>query len=190
MRIYIQALLAVLFVGSLITWGFWVWRDRTFASEAESRLTLMDRMEKEGLPKFELKDLGGKIISSEMFPGKVVLVNFWASWCAPCLEEFPSMVQLVNEMGGEMVLLAVNTDADRAEIDSFLKSFPDVKGNSNVHVIWDDKKDVMKLFEVDRLPESYLAGTDGKLVTKIVGSINWFSDDSKEYVKDLLKPRN
>lgn len=189
MQLYIRAALVVLVVGSLISWGFYVWKEKTFASSAESRLSLMDRMEKEGLPKFELKNLEGKVISSADFRGKIVLVNFWASWCAPCLEEFPSMVKLVDEMKGEMVLLAVNTDAERAEIDSFLKSFPNVKDSPNVHVIWDEQKDVMKLFEVDRLPESYLAGTDGRLVTKIVGSINWYSEESKEYIRDLLKPR-
>lgn len=189
MGIYIRAVLVVLVVGGFITWGFWVWKERTFATSAESRLTLMDKMETEGVPSFTLNDLKGVPFKSDQFPGKLVLINFWASWCAPCLEEFPSMVKLVDEMKGEMILIAVNEDGERGEIDSFLKSFPNVQNSPNVHVVWDENKAVMTQFEVDRLPESFLQGIDGKLVTKIVGSINWYSEESKEYVRDLLKPK-
>ena len=145
----------------------------------------MEQMENVGLPDIPKTSLTGEQISMKALNGKIVIVNFWASWCAPCLEEFPSMIKLVKEFKGDVVLLAVSQDSNRADIDAFLKSFPD--GNDPaIHVVWDESREIGKAYQVDRLPESYLAGVDGKLVTKIVGTINWYSDESKQYVRDLL----
>lgn len=182
---YLKGLLAVLVVGTLIVWGFAIWRDRTLNSSEESRLALMDRMEQVGLPEIAGTSIRGEAVTLESLKGKLVIVNFWASWCAPCLEEFPSMIKLVKEFKGDVVLIAVSQDSNREDIDAFLKSFPD-GNNPSIHVVWDEKRDIGKAYEVDRLPESFLAGVDGKLVTKIVGTINWYSDESVQYVRDLL----
>lgn len=182
---YLKGLFAVLIVGSLIVWGFSVWRTNSFSTTAESRLALMDRMEQVGLPEIKGIDLNGQEITSKSFAGKVVIVNFWASWCAPCLEEFPSMIKLVKEFKGDVILVAVSQDSNRADIDAFLKSFPEGKDPA-IHVVWDEKRDIGKAYEVDRLPESFLAGKDGKLVTKIVGTINWYSDESVAYIREIL----
>lgn len=185
MSIYLRAFLAVFIAGVLIVWGFSVWKEKSFATGAEGRLNLMDHMETVGVPQILGTDINGVKIDSDAFKGKVVLVNFWASWCAPCLEEFPSMIKLVKALKGDVVLLAISQDSNREEIDAFLKSFPDVKDPS-VHVIWDENREIGRAYEVDRLPESYLAGTDGKLVTKIVGTINWYSEESVAYLKEIL----
>lgn len=182
---YLKGLLAVLIVGTLILWGFDLWRDRSLTSPEEGRLALMERMETVGLPEIPKTSITGEQITMGSLSGKIVIVNFWASWCAPCLEEFPSMIKLVKEFKGDVVLLAVSQDSNREDIDAFLKSFPD--GNDpSIHVIWDESREIGKAYQVDRLPESYLGGVDGKLVTKIVGTINWYSDESVQYVRDLL----
>lgn len=185
---YLKGLLAVLIVGTLILWGFALWRENSFSTTAESRLALMDRMEQVGLPEIAGASLSGDPVSLQALTGKVVIVNFWASWCAPCLEEFPSMIKLVKEFKGDVVLLAVSQDSNREDIDAFLRSFPDGQDPS-IHVVWDESRDIGKAYEVDRLPESFLAGVDGKLVTKIVGTINWYSDESVAYVRELLSKK-
>lgn len=193
--IYIRAVLAVIVAGALISWGFWLWRENSFPSTAEDRLNLMDQMEKQGIPEIKGVDLQGQKITSRDYiaqagqPGKIVIVNFWASWCAPCLEEFPSMIKLVQEMKGRVVLLAVSQDSTRQEIEAFLKSFPEAK-TEGVHVIWDEDRGLGKAYEVDRLPESFLAGPEGKLITKVVGTINWYSPDTIAYLNDILAKAN
>lgn len=182
---YLKAGAAVLVVGALIVWGFSIWRAKSLNSSAESRLALMDQMEQIGLPEIAGTSLSGADVSLVSMKGKIVIVNFWASWCAPCLEEFPSMIKLVKEFKGDVVLLAVSQDSSKEDIEAFLKSFPEANDPS-VHVLWDESREIGKTYEVDRLPESFLAGVDGKLVTKIVGTINWYSDESKSYVRDLL----
>lgn len=96
------------------------------------------------------------------------------------------MIKLVREMKGQMVLLAISQDSSREEIEAFLKSFPEAE-TDGVHVIWDEDRSLAKAYEVDRLPESFLAGPDGKLATKIVGTINWYSPDSIAYLNEILE---
>lgn len=189
MSIYLRAIFAVLVAGGLIVWGFSIWKDKSFNTTAEMRLNLMEHMESVGIPAVKGKTLAGLEFDSAILDKKVVIINFWASWCAPCLEEFPSMIKLVKEFKGDVVLVAVSQDSARAEIDAFLKSFPE--GNDPaIHVIWDEDRSISKQYEVDRLPESFLAGTDGKLVTKVVGTINWYSDESVAYIKEILARKN
>lgn len=186
---YFKGLLAVLVVGGLIAWSFSVWKDKSFNSTAEGRLELMDHMETIGIPEISATDIAGKALNSKDFLGKIVIVNFWASWCEPCLEEFPSMIKLVKEFKGDVVLLAVSQDSNRTDIDAFLKSFPE-GDDPAIRVVWDESREIGKAYQVDRLPESFLAGPSGKLVTKIVGTINWYSDESVAYIKEILAKKD
>lgn len=158
----------------------------------EPRLTAAPRdfqtlqlMETEGVASFEFTDLDGKKAELKQMMGKVVIVNFWASWCAPCIEEVPSLIKLVKEFKGDVQLIAVSGDSSREDIDVFLKSFPDLRAE-NIHLVWDQDRSFMKKFEVIRLPESLVLGKDHKLVKKIVGTIDWYTPDSTQYVRQLL----
>lgn len=186
--VYIRALIAVVIVGGLIAWGFVVWKDRSFNAAAETRLEAMDQMEQKGVPEIQAETLGGEKVLLADLKGKIVILNFWASWCAPCIEEFPSMLKITKEFNGDVVLVAASQDGQRADIDAFLKSFPEANSDL-VKVVWDEKKEIAKTYNVDRLPESFLIGPDGKLVTKIVGTINWYSDESIAYLREILKKK-
>ena len=148
------------------------------------RMKTVDQMEGEGLKNFTAKSLEGGDISPALYPKKLVIVHFWASWCGPCLTEFPSLISLIEEMNGEVQLIAVSGDDNTADILTFLKAFPKAK-NPNIHIVWDSDKALSRMYEVDRLPESFLANRDLKLVKKIVGSINWHSQDTLDYLKSL-----
>ena len=185
MKQHFKALAIVLILGGLAVWGFKYF----FVSKVEEVPTTMSRiegMEKNGVPNFTAKTLSGEVFQLNQFSGKVVILNFWASWCGPCVEEVPSLIKLVKEFKGDVQLIAISGDSNEEDIQVFLKSFPELK-SENIKIVYDQDRSKMKMFDVTRLPESLVLGTDHKLVKKLVGSIDWYTKDSVAYIQGLLK---
>jgi thiol-disulfide isomerase/thioredoxin len=167
--------------------GFFVWwRHNANQRVSSNPILSLDEMEIQGLPRFELPLVSGGNFRLADYPDKIVLVNFWASWCAPCVDEFPSMIRLVNEFPNDLILVAVSRDSNRADIDTFLKAFPGVK-TPNIFVVWDESGEVAKSYRVDRLPESFLAKKNFLLSRKIIGTIQWHTPDSVEFIRQLSR---
>jgi len=92
--------------------------------------------------------------------GKVVLVDFWASWCGPCKESFPVMDQLSQKFAKDgLVILAVNLDDDKAAMDDFLKDH-----KAGFTVVRDASKKLVGAVNIPSMPSSFLLGPDGKVV--------------------------
>ncbi len=144
----------------------------------------LNELEKSGLPAFTIKGLDGGDLNIQKFTGKIVILNFWASWCDPCIAEFPSLLKLVERFKGEVVLLAISADHEEADVHAFLKSFK--VQSSNVYIAWDKDYVVAKQFGTSRLPESYIVGRDGRLIRKVAGVDDWSTKDAFEYFDHLL----
>lgn len=185
MKQHLKALIIVVILGGLAVWGF-----NTFflpkVQQAPTTMSTIESMEKNGVPNFSAKTLSGESFELEQLKGKVIILNFWASWCGPCVEEVPSLIKLVKEFKGDVVLIAISGDSSEDDIKVFLKSFPELAGD-HIKVVYDQDRSKMKMFDVARLPESLVLGQDHKLVKKLVGSINWYSKDSIEYMRTLIK---
>lgn len=181
----ILAILVVL----LLAFGFWVtWsRYKSFLQQGQSppeEATLLNQIEKEGLPVASFRTLSGGEISLQKFYGKLVILNFWASWCDPCVAEFPSLLKLLERYRGKIELIAVSGDYEEADIQAFLKAFK--VNNQNLHVVWDKELSIAKKFGTYKLPESYIIGVDGKFVRKVSGVDDWSSRDAFGYFDHLL----
>ncbi len=116
---------------------------------------------------FSMTDTTGKVHKLSQYKGKWVLVNFWATWCPPCLEEIPDLVELYEGKKNNVVVLGVAMDYRNGEqvkdfADSMLVSYP---------VILGDRKLAAQVGPVEGLPTTYLYNPQGKLVARQVGAI-------------------
>jgi peroxiredoxin len=132
-------------------------------------------------PDFVLPTLdGGSEVSLDALRGRVVLLNFWATWCKPCEDEMPAMGRLYEALRGEdFELLAVSVDDGEEEVVEFHErlslSFP---------VLLDPEKRVAREYQTFRFPETFLIGPDGVVVERYIGPKDW---DAPAYVERLRK---
>jgi peroxiredoxin len=120
-------------------------------------------------PDFELQRLDGGPLALSELRGKVVLVNFWATWCKPCEDEMPAMEQLYRELGTEdFELVAISVDDDRAPVEAFQRSL-----GLSFPILLDPAKKVSTAYQTFRFPESFLIGRDGIVVERYIGPKEW-----------------
>jgi len=123
-------------------------------------------------PDFTLKTLSGESVTLSQYRGKVVFLNFWATWCPPCRAELPSM-QRLNEVfaGRDFVMLAVNVEEDAAEVlPDFLKQYP-----HSYSVLLDVEAKAQELYNVDKFPETFIIDKQGRVVERVIGARDWSS---------------
>ncbi len=137
----------------------------------------------EQAPDFTLRDLAGKTVTLSALEGKVVLVNFWATWCPPCRTEMPSMERLYRAFKGQdFEMLAINVEEDGAKVlPNFLSEHP-----HSFPVLLDEKAEVQSSYGVFRYPETFVVGKNGVVVDKVIGARDWSSPKMIEYIKFLV----
>ncbi len=124
-------------------------------------------------PALELADLAGKKHRLTDYRGKVVLINFWATWCEPCRDEMPSMQRLQKRFAGKpFVVLAINVGEGEARIEEFLQKLP-----LDFIFLRDHSSVAMKAWRARGLPASFIVGADGRVRYSHIGELNW--DDDK-----------
>ena len=122
-------------------------------------------------PDFELADATGKKWSLRALRGKPVLLNFWATWCAPCVEEMPSLENLNKRVGDKLTVLTVSVDEDWEAVKKF---FPRGTGLS---VLLDSSKEIPKRFGTEKFPETFLIDSQGRL-QKLFYQAKWDSAEA------------
>jgi len=132
---------------------------------------------------FTLDDLSGKQHSLSSYKGQVVLLNFWASWCPPCVHEMPSMSQLNATLEDKpFSVLAVNLGEPRANIEQFIKKHP-----VNFSVLLDPKKTLPKAWNVFAFPTSFIIDKQGKIRFSVAGGIDWNEQPVRDAIDSLLR---
>jgi peroxiredoxin len=120
-------------------------------------------------PPFKLRDRTGREVSLADLRGKVVFLNFWATWCAPCREEMPSLAALARSIDAQdAVFLAVSVDEEWEVVDRFAAQTP-----LPFTVLLDPSQEVAAAYGSVKFPESFVIGKDGQLLYKIVGARDW-----------------
>jgi len=135
-------------------------------------------------PAFSLAQLDGQTVHSEDLRGKVVLLNFWATWCGPCKDEMPALERLRRQFDHkDVAFYTITADLQRDGIKAFLGHL-----GIGLPVLLDEDKDVSSAFLVRGLPTTVLIGRDGKLVGRAVGPRAWDSAEAVALVRALAEP--
>ncbi|MBT8154878.1 TlpA family protein disulfide reductase [Epibacterium ulvae] len=132
---------------------------------------------------FNLADDAGSATLQD-YKGKVVLVNFWATWCAPCRKEMPQISELQEEFGGED--FEVLTIATGRNSPGGIRKFFDENGITNLPRHQDDRQTLARDMAVIGLPITVLLDRDGKEVARLLGDAEWNSDSAKAIVQAMI----
>ncbi|MGA2910032.1 MAG: TlpA disulfide reductase family protein [Terracidiphilus sp.] len=129
-------------------------------------------------PDFTVSD-GTSTVHLASYRGKVVLLNFWASWCMPCVEELPSLLAL-HHQDPNLVILAVSIDDDPAAYSTFI-----VRHHVDLITVRDPTQSAANLYHTDMWPETYVIDRQGIIRSKLVGPQEWTSPEIVGYLNSL-----
>jgi thiol-disulfide isomerase/thioredoxin len=134
-------------------------------------------------PPLVLQDLNGRTHRLADYRGKVVLVNFWATWCEPCRDEMPSIERLRQSLAGKpFEVLAVNIGEPLGRIERFLEKMP-----LGFPVLLDRDSGAAKAWKARVVPATFLVGPDGRIRYVHYGELDWSSEPVRKRVAELLE---
>lgn len=129
-------------------------------------------------PEFTVSD-GVQTVDLSKFRGHTVILNLWATWCPPCLDELPSLIRLHQQMP-DIVILAISEDEDDAVYRQFL-----VQHHIDFLTVRDPSLRINKLYGTVQIPESYIIDKNGMVRRKFVSAQDWTSPEIMGYLKKL-----
>ncbi|HZN49218.1 MAG TPA: TlpA disulfide reductase family protein [Methylomirabilota bacterium] len=177
MNVTVPAALAALVVGFALAGSAWLRGD---ARADVARFIVWSGSE---TPSLALNDLPGRAHAIADYRGRVVLVNFWATWCEPCRAEMASMQRLQERLAGRpFTVLLVNYGEARMRVGEFVKR--EALGFS---VLLDPNQDASRAWRVRVLPSSFLVDAEGRVRYTVVGEMDWASQESVDTVQTLLR---
>jgi peroxiredoxin len=137
-------------------------------------------------PDFTLPSADGHQVSLQQYRGKIVFLNFWATWCIPCREEMPALEGLHQKyQAQDLVIISIDlkesADQVRAFFDKHSLSFP---------ALLDQNGSVFRDYLVAGMPTTYLIGRDGTMLARGVGGRDWTRAEALQLIQELIKPRS
>ena len=172
---------AVLALLAVLVGAGWVVRDRFLPVDVGSRA-----------PGFSARDLQGRPVSLADLRGEVVLLNVWATWCGPCLDEMPSMERLHRQLGPEgLRIVAVSIDAPQGQLGSLGRRGGDVAAFARdlglTFTIWHDPSArIGRTYRTTGVPESFVIDRNGIIQKKVIGATEWDTGANPELLRRLL----
>ena len=138
-------------------------------------------------PDFAVTDLSGRTVRLSALRGKVVLLNLWTTWCAPCVEEMPSMERLWTSLkSDDFALLAVSQDEDgRRAVEPFV-----AKMKLSFPVFLDPEHEVGDRYGVWGYPETFVIDRNGRVVERVIGPRDWATPESVGALRALIAARD
>ncbi|MCK9209725.1 MAG: TlpA family protein disulfide reductase [Ignavibacteriaceae bacterium] len=132
-------------------------------------------------PNFSLKSVDGKTVKLSDYKNKVVLIDFWATWCPPCRKGIPDLIELQKEFKKDFVVLGISVDSDtKGDVPSFIKNY-----GINYPIVYGDESTAKLFGGVSGIPTSFLIDRKGNIVDKHVGLVP--KETFVTTIKSLLK---
>lgn len=120
-------------------------------------------------------------VSLSQYHGQIVVLNFWATWCPPCVEEMPSLVEMQRRMKAKGVtVIAVSVDVDQGAYNQFLKEH-----NVNLLTVRDPNQKSNTLYGTFKFPETYIIDRNGVMRRKFIGAIDWTTPEITDFLGKL-----
>ena len=133
-------------------------------------------------PDFSITADNGRTISASNFGGKLLVLNFWATWCPPCVHEIPSLDQFQKQFANSgVVVLGVSVDKDEKAYRRFLS-----RANVSFMTARDPENRINAEYGTFKYPESYLINSEGKVVMKVINETDWTDPTMVSFVKSQL----
>lgn len=138
-------------------------------------------------PDFEFSTIDGKKLNLHDLQGRGIVLNFWASWCTPCVTELPQMIELAARNKRNVVFVFLSVDENTKDIRLFFQKQKLMTLPNNIIIGWDeDRKISQNLFLTTRFPETYLINSKGYINEKIIGmQNNWNSQEIQKRIDNL-----
>jgi peroxiredoxin len=130
-------------------------------------------------PDFTVTD-GSQTVSLHDYKGKVVVLNFWATWCAPCVEEMPSLMRMQNDLGDKVTVLAVSTDDNERAYQQFLSD-----RHIKLLTVRDGEQVSNRAYGTEKFPETFVIDKKGHIRRKFIGAVRWDTPEIEKYLKGL-----
>lgn len=139
-------------------------------------------------PDFSFTEFENRQKSLSDFKGKIVILHFWATWCPPCISEFPKLVSVSKKLQDNIVLLAVSSDGKPDVIERFIdKSVPDFRSQPNMYMVWDQNRTITHdLYQTFAYPETIIIDGSGQMIRKIPGDADWTSPEMESYLQSVI----
>jgi len=133
-------------------------------------------------PDFSLKSVDGKTIKLSDYKGKVVIIDFWATWCGPCRRGIPDLVSIQKEFKNDLVIIGISLDAEKTikDVPGFVKSY-----DINYPIVYGDEKVVMAYGGIQSIPTAFVIDKKGNVVDRHIGLVS--KDTYVNKIKELLK---
>ena len=136
------------------------------------------------LPDFTLTDRANKAHTLSEYQGQVVLVNFWATYCTPCIKEMPSMQRLKEKMAGKpFTILAVDMAEEKENVQAFLKRY-DI--NVDFPILFDPQGIVIEQWRISAVPTTFILDKRGDFRYALYGGLEWDSDEVVKIIDGLI----
>lgn len=133
-------------------------------------------------PNFKVTTLDGKTVSTGDFGGKVLVLNFWGTWCEPCKEEMPSLDAMTRQLASQgVVVVALSVDKNEDVYKEFVK-----RAGPAFKTAWDPKGAISASYGTYQYPETYIIDREGKVREKMIGAENWMKPEVIEHIKSFL----
>ncbi len=130
-------------------------------------------------PDFTIHD-GRRTLSLHDYRGQVVVLNFWATWCPPCVEEMPSLGRMQRQLADQVTVLAISTDEDGDAYRQFLSD-----RHIDLITIRDGEQKSNQLYGTVRFPETYIIDRKGVIRRKLIGAVDWTKPEMERYLTGL-----
>jgi len=172
-------LICLLLIGSFSLFSLYVFFQR---DPVDSSLDFGGKVGKEA-PDFTLPTLSGNSVRFSDYKGKVVFLNFWATWCPPCREEMPSMESLYQRLKGrEFEMVAISLDQEgKKVVGPFVTKY-----GLTFPILLDTDKKASQLYRLSGIPETFIIDKNGFITLKITGGQNWMEKKWLEYFDQII----